>query len=200
MVSRDQSAKREEILRSAAVEFAEKGFEKANINHISINAGIGKGTIYLYFKTKQELYLATIQTIVDQFNDMGTQIMLLDIPPIEKIHLIVRTLFSFTKDESYLPFLKIWARHQFQNDPVFPEEVSKIFQDLRQPLCEIIHDGVERGDFHTSNSTAIGYVILEMIVMLMPELQPPYAIPMMEHEDRIPFVMEVVQKVLQTTN
>src|SRR5579871_4029956 len=40
---------RERILREAASEFARLGFDQANINHIADHAGIGRGTLYLYF-------------------------------------------------------------------------------------------------------------------------------------------------------
>jgi len=197
MAPREQRAKREEILKSAATEFAAKGYDKANINDISTNAGMGKGTVYLYYKTKKDLYLAVVETIVDQFNDMSEHILALQIPPIEKIAMVVETFFSLEK--SLLPFLKIWARHQFQSDPVFPGEVAEIFKNLQQPLCDIIRDGVESGEFSTSNPTAIGFFILHWIVMLIPGLQPAYAVPTIKREERFPFLMEVVQKVLQRT-
>jgi len=44
-----RQATRDHILRQAASEFARLGFEQANINTIAERAGIGKGTIYLYF-------------------------------------------------------------------------------------------------------------------------------------------------------
>lgn len=197
MTSKEQRAKREEILKSAATEFADKGYDKANINDISTNAGMGKGTVYLYYRTKKNLYLAVVQTIVDQFNAMSEHILALQIRPIEKIAMVVETFFSL--ETSLLPFLKIWARHQFQSDPVFPEEVAEIFKNLQQPLCDIIDQGVESGEFSTSNPTAVGYLLLNWIVMLIPNLQPSYAVPTIKREERFPFLMEVAQKVLQRT-
>jgi TetR/AcrR family transcriptional regulator len=53
-------ATRQRLLAAAVVEFASKGFEAANINHISEAAGYSKGTIYNYFPSKQALLLALI--------------------------------------------------------------------------------------------------------------------------------------------
>jgi AcrR family transcriptional regulator len=50
----------------AASEFAQVGFEQANINTIAERAGLGKGTIYLYFNSKQELFLAVLRTIAQR--------------------------------------------------------------------------------------------------------------------------------------
>jgi len=51
------------LLRVAASEFAQLGFEQANINTIAERAGLGKGTIYLYFPSKQALFLALLRAI-----------------------------------------------------------------------------------------------------------------------------------------
>jgi TetR/AcrR family transcriptional regulator, fatty acid metabolism regulator protein len=54
---------KQRILQEAAREFARLGFDQANINTIAEQAGIGKGTIYLYFENKHELFLAMLRTI-----------------------------------------------------------------------------------------------------------------------------------------
>ncbi|WP_172632007.1 TetR/AcrR family transcriptional regulator [Dictyobacter arantiisoli] len=58
-----REATRQRILREAASEFARLGFDQANINVIAEQAGIGKGTIYLYFENKRELFLAMLRQI-----------------------------------------------------------------------------------------------------------------------------------------
>jgi len=49
---------RKAILDAAIKLFAEKGFEETSIEELAREAGIGKGTIYGYFTTKQEIFLA----------------------------------------------------------------------------------------------------------------------------------------------
>lgn len=187
--------KKTEIIEVAAREFAEKGYDGANINEIAIMAGIGKGTIYLYFKTKKELYLETIRTIVDRFNKTSDNIISMDLNSFEKLKLTIETFFQLERES--ISFLKLWSRYQFQNNPVFPEEVSEIFKDLRQPLCEIIEEGVEKGEISTPYPTVIGYFILSMIVMLMPTLQRPNSLPLVKEEERIPFILDIVRKLLK---
>ncbi len=61
-----RQAMRERFLRAAAQEFAQAGYEAANINVISEQAGAGKGTIYLYFPSKRDLFLALLQAIAER--------------------------------------------------------------------------------------------------------------------------------------
>lgn len=190
----ETSAKRTEILKSAAQAFAEQGFDNANINDIAANAGLGKGTIYLYFTNKKALYLGVLQYTVDQFNQFADQIMQMPLPPLEKIEQVVRVFFSF--DPEFFPFLTIWARHQFQNAAEFAEDVQGIFKTLRQPLCEIVELGTATGEFCTSYPITMGYLILSLLAMLTPELRVPYGIPTIPPNDRIVLAMDVIRKLL----
>jgi TetR/AcrR family transcriptional regulator, fatty acid metabolism regulator protein len=61
-----REATRRRILREAAREFARLGFDQANINVIAEQAGIGKGTIYLYFANKRELFLSMLRSIAQE--------------------------------------------------------------------------------------------------------------------------------------
>lgn len=58
-----REATRQRILHEAAHEFARLGFDQANINLIAEQAGIGKGTIYLYFTNKRELFQEMLRSI-----------------------------------------------------------------------------------------------------------------------------------------
>ncbi len=61
-----RQATRQRILREAASEFARLGFEQANINLIADHAGIGRGTLYLYFTSKREVFIAMLQAIAER--------------------------------------------------------------------------------------------------------------------------------------
>src|SRR6266566_4590804 len=56
-----KQATRARLLAAAAQEFARAGLERANVDAISLAAGYAKGTIYNYFASKEELFLAVVQ-------------------------------------------------------------------------------------------------------------------------------------------
>lgn len=61
-VRRRKSARPEEILSAAMAEFAEHGFAATRITDIARRAGVAKGTVYLYFETKQAIFHAASET------------------------------------------------------------------------------------------------------------------------------------------
>ena len=56
-----QAETRKKLLFSAADEFAQNGLQAANINRISLAAGLAKGTVYNYFASKEELFYAVVE-------------------------------------------------------------------------------------------------------------------------------------------
>ncbi|MFI3114893.1 MAG: TetR/AcrR family transcriptional regulator [Clostridia bacterium] len=67
--------KRELILNSAIEIFLEKGFENTTVTEIARHSGIGKGTVYEYFKSKDELILSCVSVMLDYFNKGFIEIM-----------------------------------------------------------------------------------------------------------------------------
>jgi AcrR family transcriptional regulator len=77
--------KRGRIFRNAAAEFARYGYHKANVNSIAQRAGIGKGSIYLYFIDKRDLYYSTFKEAVRVQESIFDSIERLELDPIAKI-------------------------------------------------------------------------------------------------------------------
>lgn len=59
--------RREEILRVAAVLFAQGGYSDTDTQLLADRLGVGKGTIYRYFKSKEELFLAAVDQVMHGF-------------------------------------------------------------------------------------------------------------------------------------
>lgn len=67
---REQERKRNEILDAAERLFFSKGYEETSINEIAAEAEFAKGTLYLYFSGKSEIYLAIVNRSLDLIHEM----------------------------------------------------------------------------------------------------------------------------------
>ena len=54
----------EQITRAALAAFAEKGYDGTRVTDVARRAGVSKGLLYLYFRTKEELFKAVIKSVV----------------------------------------------------------------------------------------------------------------------------------------
>ena len=57
--------KRERLLAAAAAVFAERDFQRVQVSDVAERAGVGKGTVYLYFPTKDDLHRAALEASLD---------------------------------------------------------------------------------------------------------------------------------------
>jgi TetR/AcrR family fatty acid metabolism transcriptional regulator len=90
--------KRVLISRAAIEIFAEKGFHQARVSDVALRAGVADGTIYLYFKSKDDLLLCIFEDSMDLLLN-GIQVALIGISdPLEKLRIFVRYHFAQVKE------------------------------------------------------------------------------------------------------
>lgn len=95
--------KRERIIRAAVREFADRGYELANTNHIAEQAKISVGSLFHYFDTKENLFLFIVQfgsAIIEQY--AGQVVRDEEKSVAEKIECLVRLAVKMTREEKTL--------------------------------------------------------------------------------------------------
>jgi AcrR family transcriptional regulator len=125
------------ILDAASRVFAARPFHEVLIDSIASDAGIGKGTIYRYFETKEDLYFATVVHVMETLAaELRTesQAEASGIRRLERI--ATRILNSFWERRYLLPF--------FQQDERFPTlEVELIKR--REPILRVVQEAILAG-------------------------------------------------------
>jgi len=111
MAGRQKSdEKRDEILAAAEQEFARRDFHEVLMDDVAARAGVGKGTLYRYFPTKDELFLATVLRGLDQSHGEFQQVFAED-APLETIleNAVARMLAYFS---GRAPLLTLLQRYE----------------------------------------------------------------------------------------
>jgi len=89
--SEQKEARRDAIMHAARSLFAKSDFEAVSMAAIAREAGVAKGTLYLYFETKEEMFMAVLSEIFEsQFNKMDSN--LLDLPVDPTIEMVVGSI------------------------------------------------------------------------------------------------------------
>lgn len=142
--------KKKEILASALVCFAKKGFQVATIDDIVVHSGISKGAIYNYFKSKDEIYLElmnadTKETYESLVKDLSTYES-----AIEKIHFLfnVYSQVDFSNKEIQGKFI---VHDEFKLHAARHPDLAEKLTDRRKHyfvnlLAGIVKDGQESGE------------------------------------------------------
>lgn len=70
---REKESRTESIKKNAAKLFARKGFHNVSMAEIAEAAEVSKGTLYIYFKSKEELYFSLIEPILTRASQVDRQ-------------------------------------------------------------------------------------------------------------------------------
>lgn len=110
-----RTRRQEEILDAAARFFAEQGYSEANIQELADLLQVGKGTIYRYFPTKQELFLAAVDRLMKRLSEAIDRCIEKIEDPVDQISAAVKTYLTFMVEHPECAELLIQERAQFKD-------------------------------------------------------------------------------------
>jgi AcrR family transcriptional regulator len=145
---RRKDARASEILEAALACFAEKGFAATRMDDIAERARITKGTIYLYFQSKEELFKSLArQSIGAQIDMVTAYVNAFEGPTAELLRFVLGTVgqFASTSDRVVLPKVLLAEAGKF---PELVEFWRREMIDRGLGLfTAIIGRGIARGEF-----------------------------------------------------
>jgi len=136
--------RREEILQAARVVFARNGFYETTVEEIAKAAGISKGTLYLYYKSKMDIYWAALKFGVTEMHDRVRE-ELKTVPSVkEKIQTFIHVKMEYFQKNR--DFFKIYYS-EFGNTFCHPIHMQKEFRDLYRKQVDLLEsilvDGIK---------------------------------------------------------
>ncbi len=129
--------------------FAKMGVENTTMNDIAMASKKGRRTLYTYFKSKDEIYSAVVESELDMLSDMMRHVAEKDTSPDKKIMEMIYTRLDAVKEVVYrngtlraLFFRDIWR----------VEKVRKKFDTKEIMLFKgVLQEGKEKGVFHVDD-------------------------------------------------
>jgi TetR/AcrR family fatty acid metabolism transcriptional regulator len=136
--------KRARILKAAIKVFAKKGFHETKVAEIARAAGVADGTIYLYFKSKDDLLISLFEDHIEQLNqELRRDLSELPDTP-TRIRHVVRCQIGHIKDHRDLAeVLSVTLR---QSNRFLRQFAAPKFTEYLDIIAEVITMGQERGE------------------------------------------------------
>jgi len=143
--------KRALIIEAAAKVFARRGFAGTLMAEIAIEAGIGKGTLYEYFDSKENLFFAVFEWFIQATEaEAKVSISALGGSASERLDALSDSLMSSwaQMEDMYSLVMEFWsASASSQMRERFKQAFKNGYSDFRQIVSTLIRDGIERGEF-----------------------------------------------------
>jgi AcrR family transcriptional regulator len=145
--------KKERIIEAAAQVFARSGYSNASIASIARQANIGKGTVYEYFNSKEDLFFAvfewfqkkTEKAAVVGISDLGGGAA----DRLKALNDSLMGLWNEIKDVFVL-VMEFWAASSStQMRQRFKAAFKQLYDDYRRVVSALIQDGINSGEFRS---------------------------------------------------
>ncbi|HET7842237.1 MAG TPA: TetR/AcrR family transcriptional regulator [Terriglobia bacterium] len=152
-----------EILAAAHRVFAEKGFHAATIDEVAKAANVAKGTVYLYYRSKDDLYWAALRRGVVEMIERTKASMDRVQSTEEKIHALIDTKVRYFDENR--EFFRIYYS-EFGNVLTHPSEAKKDFTKLylghEKMVEEVLARGLRRKEIRCTHIESLAFTITEL--------------------------------------
>jgi AcrR family transcriptional regulator len=151
--------RRAEIIAAALKVFAKKGFSSARAEDVAAQARIAKGTLYLYFDSKEAIYEAALAHAIAQLHALVAEKLESSTTTEERLRVFigVRLEFWSAQGELYRMLMTV-GREKRQK-----KRTSEIVQDAVEHLLGILREGIERGELLNRPVDLPGWAVMDMI-------------------------------------
>ncbi len=163
---REQQLRRELIMTAAQKLFEQKGFEQTTVDEIAAEAELGKGTIYSYFQSKDEIYIAILEKGLDILRDRVRRIESEQLSAIDTLYALYDTFIQFHRERKGLV-----ATIFLQVDEAIFIHLGDMVRGLKnkssewvEMLSRVLQRGIAGGEFVAFDVERMAKTIVGMIL------------------------------------
>ncbi len=146
-----QRDKKNRIIEAAAHVFAQKGYAGAAVADIAVKAEIGKGTIYAYFDSKEDLFFAVFEWFMLRTGAAAkVSISHLGESATQRLEALSESIMGMWDEirDAFTLTIEFWAASSSsQMRERFKEAFRRLYEEFRAIVVSLIRDGIERGEF-----------------------------------------------------
>lgn len=154
-----------QILAAALTCFSRKGYHLTTMDDIVEEAGLSKGGLYWHFASKKELFLALFDQLFATGTDQLSTILAVHRGTAEERLLLALDLMAHmaTADEMQQTaplMIDVWAQNR--QDPEVNEAMIELYDRFREPLVDLIQEGISSGEFRPVDANALTSILFGM--------------------------------------
>jgi len=185
---RERLTHRKEILLAAEKLFAAKGFFPTTMSEIAQEAEFGTGTLYKYFKSKEDLYFTLIDEKTAEINGSVGAELSKKMSAIERIEKILRIQFEFI--ERNRDFFRIYVSERSRFEWTVKEDLGKGIHEKMVAyihlLAQVMKQGIKDGAFKPKDPMDLAHALVGIVNSFVFEwLIAPRPYPLLSKVDTV---------------
>jgi AcrR family transcriptional regulator len=154
-----QKNKKDRIVEAATLVFAQKGYAGASVADIAVKAEIGKGTVYEYFNSKEDLFFAVFEWYIQlSTRTANVSISVLGGSASQRLLALSDSIMGMWDEikDVFALTVEFWAASaSSQKRDRFKGAFRHVYEEFRGIVMALLRDGIERGEFRPEVKPAV---------------------------------------------
>ncbi|MBE3569252.1 MAG: TetR/AcrR family transcriptional regulator [Bacillales bacterium] len=147
-----------QIIDAAVITIAENGYHQAQVSKIAKQAGVADGTIYLYFKNKEDILISLFQEKMANFIEKIKEVIAGKQTAAEKIFMMIENHFRILSQD---PKLAVVTQLELrQSNQELRRRINNVLKEYLDFMEQILREGVESGEFSPDLDTRVARQML----------------------------------------
>jgi TetR/AcrR family transcriptional regulator, fatty acid metabolism regulator protein len=137
-----------QIIDAAVFVIAEKGYHQAQVSKIAKQAGVADGTIYLYFRNKEDILISLFQEKMGNFIELIEGKIAGKTTAVEKLLMLVESHLEWVAGDSHLAIVTQLELRQSNKD--LRLKINDVLKGYLKLIDKIVVEGIERNEFRNN--------------------------------------------------
>ncbi|MDR7000919.1 TetR/AcrR family transcriptional regulator [Neobacillus niacini] len=134
-----------QIIDAAVIAIAENGYHQAQVSKIAKQAGVADGTIYLYFKNKEDILISLFEEKMGNFVEKIEEMIAGKQSAIEKLLIMIKAHFQMLADDHHLAIVTQLELRQSNKE--LRLKINDVLKGYLKLIERIVLEGKETGEF-----------------------------------------------------
>lgn len=156
----DKNQRKEEISNAAKELFTDFGFKSVSMEQIAMRANVGKGTLYLYFKDKEDLFFSLAKKLMDDVDSFMQACQDKQLSFFDEIHEIIYNLLMYRRSHKFLYRMSQEAREYRTPSAI------KVLQMFDDEVCgyleKKLQKAIDEGYLKPCNVSVLSFIIVRL--------------------------------------
>ncbi|GEM_PF-173880 len=153
-----EERRKEKILEAAFRVFSSKGFQNTTMDDIASTAGVSKGTCYQYFKSKEEIFIATIDATLERLLSQAEQAASKATDPLERLGL--KGLTFITKYADLQMMIIGLFTEILGGNKKLKSKAKQVHEKVAEFLSKEIERGIREGKLRHIDSKSVAHALI----------------------------------------
>lgn len=157
--------RRQEILKAATQSFSLYGYKNTTMDQVARLANVGKGTIYTFFKNKEELFDEITSKLIKDIENTAVEAIDPSKSFRENVHQALYKMLEYRLEHQLT--IKLFQEERDLGTPVVQEAMERLEDSILFFIQEKVEQAIEKGEIKECDPEITAFIILKLYVALI---------------------------------